>query len=258
MNTELSPEALEFGRAARDALSATGTGEGEAEKTLAALGAWDLKPRDDADDLEAAAVLCRAVGYCSAGEDGIDFPVARRLAHGLQGHGPGTGELDALGLTLPCWTLLGMLDRAIELTVGHVTVREQFGQPLSKLQGVQFQLTDAEVQRAGLDILAAYTLWSVGSAQFGVPGDPGSAGTALDDALALRAAALEAADVVFRVAHQLHGALGFCDEAPVSWLSRRSQPLRREPCGLSATRALLTERIGRRGLTGLFDLEHAQ
>ena len=49
----------------------------------------------------------------------------------------------------PCWTLLGMLDRAMELTIAHVSLRKQFGQPLSAFQGVQFQLTDAEVERSG-------------------------------------------------------------------------------------------------------------
>ena len=146
----------------------------------------------------------------------------------------------ALGLVLPCWTLLGMLDRAIELTVAHVRLRKQFGQSLSSFQGVQFQLTDAEVERSGVDILAKYALWSIGSDD------------ALDDALALRLAAIEAAEVVFRVCHQLHGAVGFCDETTLSWLSRYSQPLRRLPLGLSATRDHLTRRLGRRGLTGLY------
>ena len=146
----------------------------------------------------------------------------------------------ALALVLPCWVLLGMLDRAIELTVAHVRLRKQFGQPLSTFQGVQFQLTDAEVERSGLDILAKHALWSSGTAD------------GLDDALALRLSAIEAAEVVFRVCHQLHGAVGFCDETTLSWLSRYSQPLRRLPLGLSATRDELTRRIGRRGLTGLF------
>ena len=52
-------------------------------------------------------------------------------------------------------------------------------------------------------MLAKYALWSVQAA---------ASAEALDDALALRLAALEAAEVVFRVAHQLHGAIGFCDE----------------------------------------------
>jgi hypothetical protein len=157
--------------------------------------------------------------------------------------GDGEGaQVAALGLVLPCWTLLGMLDRAIDLTRSHVLVREQFGQPLAAYQGVQFQLTDAEVERCGVEVLAKYALWSVQA----------GSDDALDDALALRLAVIEAAETVFRVAHQLHGAIGFCDETPLSWVSRYSQPLRRLPLGLSATREALTCRLGRRGLTGLF------
>lgn len=153
----------------------------------------------------------------------------------------GAGEV-ALALLLPCWTLLGMLDRAMELTRRYVTERRQFGQPLAAFQGVQFQLTDAEVERAGLEELAKYALWSV---QTGRP-------EAVEDVLALRLAAIEAADTVFRTAHQLHGAIGFCDETTLSWLSRYSVPLRRLPLNLTATRAELTRRVGRHGLTGLF------
>ncbi|TDD91780.1 acyl-CoA dehydrogenase [Actinomadura darangshiensis] len=153
--------------------------------------------------------------------------------------GDGAPDL-ALGLVLPCWTLLGMLDRAIDLTREHVLVREQFGQALARFQGVRFQLTEAEVERSGVEVLAKYALWSVQDGR----------DEAVDDALALRLAAVEAADVVFRVAHQLHGAIGFCDEAFLSWLSRYSQPLRRLPLGLSGTRDRLTRRLGRRGLTG--------
>ena len=71
----------------------------------------------------------------------------------------GAGDV-ALGLVLPCWTLLGMLDRAIELTIAHVTLRKQFGQPLSSFQGVQFQLTYAEVERSGVEVLAKHALWT--------------------------------------------------------------------------------------------------
>jgi len=148
----------------------------------------------------------------------------------------------ALGLVLPCWTLLGLLDRAVALTAAYVSERQQFGQPLSSFQGVQFQLTDAEVERVGVTELAKHALWSIATGQPGAP----------DDALALRLAAVEAAEIVFRITHQLHGAIGFCDETTLSWLSRASQPLRRLPLGPSATRAALTARLGRRALTGIF------
>ena len=160
----------------------------------------------------------------------------------LEDHGPGGADDVALGLTLPCWTLLGMLDRAVALTCAYIKDRQQFGQPLASFQGVQFQLTDAEVERAGLEELAKYTLWSIETRR----------AEAVADALALRLAAIEAADMVFRVAHQLHGAIGFCDETTLSWVSRYSVPLRRLPLGLSATRKELTSRIGGQGLDGLF------
>jgi hypothetical protein len=256
---------------------------------LAELGAWDLDPRASTDELEAAAALCRAAGHWAtpypvaarlcgfvvAAHDPT-APVAglggRWAALTLDGRAsagtarpsttaprysafvtgldldpwsaPGAASSDVpLALVLPCFTLLGMLDRALLVTREYVVQRRQFGQTLSSFQSVQFQLTDAEVERLGLEELAKYALWSIGS------GRP----DALADALALRVAAVEAAETVFRVAHQLHAAIGFCDETVVSWLSRHSQPLRRLPLGLSASRAALTTAVGRRGLSGLFD-----
>jgi 3-oxo-4-pregnene-20-carboxyl-CoA dehydrogenase alpha subunit len=304
MILDLGDDAKEYGRQALRAFEAAGGDrlvqqaeakpaerESLAGPALAELGAWDLDVCTDADELEAAAALCRSAGYWA-----LPYPVAERLSRpadldvdglivvadprpsgvvvGLESRwatvslggtrsrvlgqgatGPafvaelelaaidenGGGDI-ALGLVLPCWTLLGMLDRAMELTIAHVSLRKQFGQPLSAFQGVQFQLTDAEVERSGVEILAKYTLWSIAT---GRPEAP-------NDALALRISAIEAAEVVFRVCHQLHGAVGFCDETTLSWLSRYSQPLRRLPLGLSATREVLTQRVGGTGLTGLF------
>ncbi len=268
-----------------------GTRDDLVDPVLSELGAWELDPRTDADGLEAAAALSRSAGYWALpypvaerlakptdlDTDGLVVVAANRpsasiggvearwTAVGLDGTrssvagygdiGPafvtplelaetdrnGAGDL-ALALVLPCWTLLVMPHRAVALTISHISLRKQFGQPLSAFQGVQFQLTDAEVERSGLEILAKYALWSAGS----------DTPAALVDALALRMAALEAAEIVFRVCHQLHGAVGFCDETTLSWLSRYSRPLRRLPLGLSATRAELTTRAGRSGLPGLY------
>ncbi|GLP74389.1 acyl-CoA dehydrogenase [Mycobacterium antarcticum] len=300
MITDLGDEAKEYGRQALRAFQSAGGDElvqrAEADPTaraalvehvLAELGAWELEPRGDAEQLEAAAALCRSAGYwalpypvaerlCRTADDdglivvadtrpagavaGLDANWAAVTLDGRRGAAVAIGEPEAAFVTrlavtvtdgdgladlpatlvLPCWTLLGMLDRALELTIHHVRMRQQFGQPLSAFQSVQFQLTDGEVERAGLEMLAKYAIWSVAEDR----------DEALNDALALRMAALEAAEIVFRITHQLHGAVGFCDETTLSWLSRYSQPLRRLPQGLSATRALLTERLGARGLTG--------
>ncbi|MGO8860694.1 MAG: acyl-CoA dehydrogenase family protein [Acidimicrobiales bacterium] len=311
MKLELSDEALEYGQASLRAIESAGGDrlvqiaeeeperwEGLVAPVLKELGADELDPGADADELEAAAALCRSAGYWV-----VPYPLAGRLcrpreldaaglvvvadppracvptggsegwvAVGLEGRRSWARALQPsepvrrsafvvelelrpideagaasvpLGLVLPCWTLLGMLDRALALTRAYVLERSQFGQPLASFQSVQFQLTEAEVERSGLEELAKFTLWSIGA----------NPSEALADALALRLAAIEAAEIVFRVAHQLHGATGFCDETVLSWLSRYSQPLRRLPLGLSATREQLTRHVGRQGLSGIFALE---
>ena len=75
---------------------------------------------------------------------------------------------------------------------------------------------------------------------------------ALADALALRLAAIEAADTVFRISHQLHGAMGFCDESTLSWISRYSQPLRRLPWGVAGHPRSADARRRTIGIAGLF------
>jgi len=308
MITEISDEAIEFGRVAQRAFESAGgdrlaqLAEANPEQReklvgpmLTDLGAWDIDPRGSSDEAEAAGALCRVAGYW-----GVAYPVAERLSRStdqkadgllvvdpavpsarvaglplrwiavdLDGHRsvatPRSAAIDprkdgfvatleleplddagandvGMALVLSCWTLLGMLDRAMELTRAYILERKQFGQTLASFQGVQFQLTDAEVERVGLEELAKYALWSIETRR----------PEALDDALALRMATLRAAEIVFRVAHQLHGAMGFCDETTLSWVSRASVPLRRLPLGLAATRAQLTRRIGVRGLAGLF------
>jgi Acyl-CoA dehydrogenase, C-terminal domain len=153
--------------------------------------------------------------------------------------GPWTGTTDVvpLLLTLQSWTMLGMLQSALELTCGHVRDRHQFGQALADFQSVQFALTDVSVAVQGLEEIGKYTLWAVRHRP----------DRALTDALALRVASLEAAETAFRSGHQLHGAIGFCDETPISWLSRYSQGLRRLPFGRSETEVQLVNQIDKSG-----------
>ncbi len=126
----------------------------------------------------------------------------------------------SLHVTLGCWQLLGALQTALLLTIEHVTTREQFGRPLAEFQAVRFQVVDATVAVQGLQELAKYTAWRL----FTAPAEAYRA-----DALALRLHALDVAHTVLRVAHQLHGAIGFCDEHDLSVLSRHVQPLLRMP-----------------------------
>jgi 3-oxo-4-pregnene-20-carboxyl-CoA dehydrogenase alpha subunit len=154
----------------------------------------------------------------------------------------------ATALVLDCFGLLGTTARALELACGYARERQQFGQALARFQAVQFSLTDAEVERAGLAELARYALASLEH------DDP----DALADALALRLAAVEATTRVLRIAHQVHGAIGFCDETFLSWLTRSAECTVALPLGASGTTEALAELLGRRPLAGLFAPEEAR
>jgi hypothetical protein len=143
---------------------------------------------------------------------------------------------------LVAWTVLGSLDRAVELATEHVVARVQFGQPLAAFQAVQFQLADAAVAVAGLRELAGFTLWRLGQ-------DPTGARA---DVLALRLHALETARPVLRSAQQLHGAAGVCDEYDVSIITRLVQPALRLPMGAEPTAVALAAAIAVEGFSGLF------
>lgn len=155
---------------------------------------------------------------------------------------PGPPHLVPLVVVLSGFTLLGMLESAHELTVRHVQERVQFGTPIIQFQAVRHQLADALVRIQMFERQLLYAMWSRGRAH----------PDCLVDAVGARVAGLRAANIVLRVGHQLHGATGFCDEAPISWISRHSQPLRRLPLNLPGTEKWLAELVMRQGYDGPF------
>jgi 3-oxo-4-pregnene-20-carboxyl-CoA dehydrogenase alpha subunit len=161
----------------------------------------------------------------------------------LPGEGPADPRGAAILSALSSWWLLGLVEHATADTVRYTREREQFGRVLAKFQAVAFRLADMTLATRSLGELAKYTLWSIAT-------DPEGVG-ARTDAIALRLAAIDAAEVVLRGAHQLHGAMGFTDEVDVSWLSRASQGVRRLPLGRQAVNAALTSLLGTQGLADL-------
>lgn len=154
------------------------------------------------------------------------------------------GTVDVSGcLLLSAWRVLGTLERALELVIDHVTSRQQFGAPLSKLQSVQFQVADLAVGVQALRELAKYTLC--------VRSTPGP--RHLTDALALRVNMIETATQVLRSSHQLHGAIGLCDEHDLSILDRTTQPALRQPAGLEGTTDAFLVAVETMGFDSLFD-----
>jgi hypothetical protein len=105
--------------------------------------------------------------------------------------------------------LAGLASASLDVTVAHVTSREQLGAPLSTLPTMQARLADAALAVDGLELVA----WESAAP---VPGTE-----------ALPAAALawagQAARVVTATAHQAHGGIGFALESGVHRAYRRAK-----------------------------------
>jgi Acyl-CoA dehydrogenase, C-terminal domain len=205
--------------------------------------------RVDHGDLFEHWVLHDFTGHASAA-GASSTPLGARLAPfvtDMTRHGApapsGPGEVELLCVLWASY-LLGVAERALELAVAHVKSRIQFGRPLSELQSVRFQIADATVAVDGLRELVHFTLWQVAV-------DPT---TARADALAARFSAQEVTQPVLRVAQQLHGASGLCDEYDISVLLRHVQPALRLPVDADAMSDLVFEAITTEGFATLFPL----
>jgi alkylation response protein AidB-like acyl-CoA dehydrogenase len=109
--------------------------------------------------------------------------------------------------------LVGVCERALEMTVAYVKERRQFGTPVGAYQAVSHRcaqmLLDTEGARAAVSLAA----WAADA-------DP----QRLPEAAAMaKAAASDAGRDVTAAAIQLHGGIGFTWEADVHWLFKRAQ-----------------------------------
>ncbi len=108
--------------------------------------------------------------------------------------------------------LVGVSERALEMTVTYVKERKQFGVPIGAYQAVSHRcaqmLLDTEKARAA----TAFAAWAADA-------DPGRLGEA---AAMAKAAASEGGVEVTASAIQAHGGIGFTWEADVHWLYKRA------------------------------------
>ena len=113
----------------------------------------------------------------------------------------GASVLEA-GALVRALAMAGALDRLVELTVAHVSERQQFGRALSQFQVVQHSLA-----RLASEAAAASAAADLAARAFAE--DSPQAGTAI---AAARARIGEATSVATGLAHQLHGAIGMTEE----------------------------------------------
>ena len=107
--------------------------------------------------------------------------------------------------------LLGVAERAFDITLDYLRLRRQFGRPIGSFQTLQHRAVDMKVQ-----IEVTRAVIRDAALAFDAPGDVrGAVSRAI-------ARASEAAQFVTRQAIQLHGAIGYTDEADIGLFLRKT------------------------------------
>jgi alkylation response protein AidB-like acyl-CoA dehydrogenase len=118
-----------------------------------------------------------------------------------------------LGATAYAAELLGIAQRALDLSVDYAKVREQFGRPIGSFQAVKHRCADMLVDVEGMRSAAYYAAWSVAADDD-------------DRSIAASTAKTWCSDAGKRVtasALQVHGGIGFTWESDVHLFLKRSQ-----------------------------------
>ena len=109
--------------------------------------------------------------------------------------------------------MVGVCDRALEMTVAYVKDRKQFGVPVGAYQAVSHRCAQMLLETEKARSTAAYAAWTADA-------DPERLA---ESAAMAKVAASEAAREVTSSAIQAHGGIGFTWEADVHWLFKRAQ-----------------------------------
>ncbi|GAB3488454.1 acyl-CoA dehydrogenase family protein [Nocardiopsis coralliicola] len=172
---------------------------------------------------------------------------ARATAIGAPG---GPGLPDVLSCTAAALAAVqsGVARGALDLAVGHLAQREQFGRPLGTFQAVQHRLADCFIDTEAMQV----TLWQAVTALDGGPaaGGAGAAGQGAGPGGDATSAALVAKywadqaglDVVHRTQH-LHGGIGVDVEYPAHRYFLWGRQLAGTLGGASAALARLGDRL---------------
>lgn len=134
--------------------------------------------------------------------------------------------------------MAGALERTLELSVAYTKERTQFGRPIGKFQAVQQKLAALAGETAASLAVADFIISNIDSKVS--KDETGMAKIQLGDA----------ADAGSRIAHQVHGAMGFTDEHPLHQFTRRLWSWRDE----FGSESMLARQLGERVLQHSQDL----
>jgi acyl-CoA dehydrogenase len=116
-----------------------------------------------------------------------------------------------------CMRLLGMAERALELTCRRADDREAFGRPISEQGIVQHWIAQSRIRIEQARLLTLRAAWRI---------DHEGARAARDDVSAIKIAVPAAAQWVLDKAIQVHGGAGVSDDTPLAMMWSHARTLR--------------------------------
>jgi len=134
-----------------------------------------------------------------------------------------------LGALMRAQQMVGAMERCLEHALRYALERQQFGRPIGRFQAVQMMLAEAAGHTAAATAAADLAAEAYGSTQMSFT------------AAVAKARVGEAAGKVAEVCHQVHGAMGFTQEHPLHFATRRLWSWRDE----FGHESFWQERIGR-------------
>ena len=115
-----------------------------------------------------------------------------------------------VGAILKCAEMLGGAQQVMDMTVDYVKERVQFDHPIGSLQAIQHHCANMMIDLEGIRYITYLAAWKVNE---GLPFNK--------EAAMAKAWASEAYQRICDLAHQCHGAIGFCEESDLPLYSKR-------------------------------------
>jgi len=121
-------------------------------------------------------------------------------------------KLLQIGTVAKCVEMLGGAQQVLDMTVDYVKQRVQFDRPIGTLQAIQHHCANMLIDLEGMRYITYVAAWRVSE---GLPFSK--------EAAMAKAWASEAYRRISDLAHQCHGAIGFCEDHDLPLYSKRAK-----------------------------------
>ncbi len=142
---------------------------------------------------------------------GVRIPENRRLGEAHRGKDQIRQVIQA-ATVLACAEMVGGAQQMMDMTVTYVKERVQFDHPIGSLQSIQHHCANMTIDLEGMKYITYLAAWKM------------SEGMAADREIAMaKAWCGEAYQRIADLAHQSHGAIGFCEDHDLPLYSKKAQ-----------------------------------